>query len=114
MSVAAGLAAAGNYIAQPLLDLIGRELRLGPSLAALTMAANGAVLLVSTALTALTSVGAQVVVPFVVTLAALAELRSSLLARTASGPLSEPVYWVNAVLMALMAVCCGGGRVSPP
>lgn len=164
MSVATGLAVAGNYFTQPLLDLIGRELRLGPSLAALTVtaaqggyalglillvplgdlveqrrlavslyaatavfllvsatAANGTLLLVSTALTALTSVGAQVVVPFAATLAAPAErgrvvgtvmtglLLGSLLARTASGALSQlggwrTVYWVNAVLMALMAV----------
>ena len=164
MSVATGLAVAGNYFTQPLLDLIGRELRLGPSVAALTVtaaqggyalglillvplgdlverrrlavslyaatavfllvsatAANGTVLLASTALTALTSVGAQVVVPFAVTLAAPAErgrvvgtvmtglLLGALLARTASGALSElggwrTVYWVNAALMALMAV----------
>ncbi|WP_431896418.1 MFS transporter [Nonomuraea sp. bgisy101] len=164
MSVATGLAAAGNYFAQPLLDLIGRELGLGPSLAALVVtaaqagyalglillvplgdlverrllavslyaatavfllmsatAANGTVLLASTALTGLTSVGAQVVVPFAVTLAAPAErgrvvgtvmtglMLGLLLARTASGALSDlggwrTVYWVNAVLMALMAV----------
>jgi predicted MFS family arabinose efflux permease len=164
MSVATGLSVAGNYFAQPLLDLIGRELGLGPSPAALTVtaaqggyalglillvplgdlverrrlavslyaatavfllvsatAANGTVLLASTALTALTSVGAQVVVPFAVTLAAPAErgrvvgtvmtglLFGALLARTASGVLSQlggwrTVYWVNAVLMALMAV----------
>ncbi|MFG1807553.1 MFS transporter [Streptomyces sp. NPDC049040] len=164
MSVATGLAVAGNYFTQPLLDLIGRELGLGPSLAALTVtaaqggyalglillvplgdlverrrlavslyaatavfllmsatAANGKVLLVSTALTALTSVGAQVVVPFAVTLAPPDErgrvigtvmtglLFGALLARTASGLLSElggwrTAYWVNAVLMALMAV----------
>ncbi|GAA2450922.1 MFS transporter [Actinomadura vinacea] len=164
MSVATGLAVAGNYFAQPLLDLIGRELGLGPSLAALVVtaaqggyalglillvplgdlverrrlavslyaatavfllvsatAANGTVLLASTALTALTSVGAQVVVPFAVTLADPAErgrvvgtvmtglMLGLLLARTASGALSElggwrTVYWANAVLMALMAV----------
>ncbi|WP_204358846.1 MFS transporter [Streptosporangium sp. 'caverna'] len=164
MSVATGLAVAGNYFTQPLLDLISRELGIGPSLAALTVtaaqggyalglillvplgdlverrrlavslyaltalfllvsatAANGTVLLASTALTALTSVGAQVVVPFAVTLTAPAErgrvvgtvmtglLFGALLARTASGVLSElggwqTVYWVNAVLMALMAV----------
>lgn len=164
MSAATGLAVAGNYFAQPLLDLIGRDLGLGPSLAALVVtaaqggyalglillvplgdlverrrlavslyvatavfllvsatAANGTVLLASTALTALTSVGAQVVVPFAATLAAPAErgrvvgtvmtglLLGLLLARTASGALSElggwrTVYWVNAALMALMAV----------
>jgi predicted MFS family arabinose efflux permease len=164
MSVATGLAVAGNYFAQPLLDLIGRELDVGPSMAALIVTAaqggyalglillvplgdlverrrlavslyaatavfllvsatapNGTVLLVSTALTALTSVGAQVVVPFAATLADPAErgrvvgtvmtglMLGLLLARTASGALSElggwrTVYWVAAVLMALMAV----------
>ncbi|MEV0194963.1 MFS transporter [Nonomuraea sp. NPDC050691] len=164
MSVATGLAVAGNYFAQPLLDLIGRELGIGPSAAALLVTAaqagyalglillvplgdlierrrlavslyaatavfllvsaaapNGTVLLVSTALTALTSVGAQVVVPFAATLADPAErgkvvgtvmtglMLGLLLARTASGALSElggwrTVYWVGAVLMALMAV----------
>src|SRR3954468_10663750 len=139
MSVATGLAVAGNYFTQPLLDLIGRELRLGPSLAALTVTAaqggyalglillvplgdlverrrlavalyaatavfllvsatarDGTVLLASTALTALTSVGAQIVVPFAATLAAPAErgrvvgtvmtglMLGLLLARTAS------------------------------
>ncbi|SFK96196.1 Predicted arabinose efflux permease, MFS family [Streptosporangium canum] len=180
MSVATGLAVAGNYFAQPLLDLIGREMGIGPSSAALLVtaaqagyalglillvplgdllerrrlavslyavtavfllvsatASNGTVLLVSTALTALTSVGAQVVVPFAATLAAPAErgrvvgtvmtglMLGLLLARTASGALSElggwrTVYWVAAVLMALMAVLLriflprlggdGGGR----
>jgi predicted MFS family arabinose efflux permease len=164
MSVATGLSVAGNYFAQPLLDLVGRELGLRPSLAALTVtaaqggyalglillvplgdlverrrlavslyaatavfllvsatAANGTVLLAGTALTALTSVGAQVVVPFAVTLAAPAErgrvvgtvmtglLFGALLARTASGALSalggwRTVYWVNAAVMAVMAV----------
>ncbi|MEU7895239.1 MFS transporter [Nonomuraea sp. NPDC049152] len=183
MSAATGLAVAGNYFAQPLLDVIGRELNLGSTLAALTVtaaqggyalglillvplgdlverrrlavslyaatavfllvsatAANGTVLLVSTALTALTSVGAQVVVPFAATLADPAErgrvvgtvmtglMLGLLLARTASGALSElggwrTVYWVNAVLMALMAVLLrtflprlggDGGRLSYP
>ncbi|WP_433359237.1 MFS transporter [Streptosporangium sp. CA-115845] len=164
MSVATGLAVAGNYFAQPLLDLIGREMGIGPSSAALLVtaaqggyalglillvplgdllerrrlavslyavtavfllvsatASNGTVLLVSTALTALTSVGAQVVVPFAATLADPAErgrvvgtvmtglMLGLLLARTASGALSElggwrTVYWVAAALMALMAV----------
>ncbi|WP_345434225.1 MFS transporter [Actinoallomurus vinaceus] len=164
MSAATGLAVAGNYFAQPLLDLIGRELGIGPSRAALLVTAaqagyalglillvplgdlverrrlavslyaatavfllvsatatNGTVLLASTALTALTSVGAQVVVPFAATLAAPAErgrvvgtvmtglMLGLLLARTASGALSglggwRTVYWVGAVLMALMAV----------
>ncbi|MEV0391221.1 MFS transporter [Nonomuraea sp. NPDC050643] len=183
MSVATGLAVAGNYFAQPLLDLIGRELGIGSSSAALVvtaaqggyalglillvplgdlierrrlamslyaatalfllvsaMAPNGTVLLVSTALTALTSVGAQVVVPFAATLADPAErgrvvgtvmtglMLGLLLARTASGALSElggwrTVYWVNAVLMALMAVLLrvflprlggDGGRLTYP
>lgn len=164
MSAATGLAVAGNYFAQPLLDLIGRELGIGPSSAALLVtaaqagyalglillvplgdlverrrlavtlyaatavfllvsatAANSTVLLVSTALTGLTSVGAQVVVPFAATLADPAErgrvvgtvmtglMLGLLLARTASGALSEQggwrtAYWVNAVLMASMAV----------
>ncbi|WP_235959403.1 MFS transporter [Actinomadura macrotermitis] len=164
MSVATGAAVAGNYFAQPLLDLIGRELGLGPSLAALTVTAaqvgyalglillvplgdlverrrlavslyaltavfllvtatavNGTVLLIGTALTALTSVGAQVVVPFAASLADPAErgrvvgtvmtglMLGLLLARTASGTLSElggwrTVYWVNAVLMVVVAV----------
>jgi predicted MFS family arabinose efflux permease len=164
MSVATGLAVAGNYFAQPLLDLIGRELGVGPSSAALVVTAaqvgyavgllllvplgdllerrrlavslyaatavfllvsavapNGTVLLVSTALTGLTSVGAQVVVPLAATLADPAErgrvigtvmtglMLGLLLARTASGTLSElggwrTVYWVTAALMALMAV----------
>ncbi|WP_250564249.1 MFS transporter [Sphaerisporangium fuscum] len=164
MSVATGSAVAGNYFAQPLLDLVGRELGIGPSTAALLVTAaqagyalglillvplgdlmerrrlavslyaatavfllvsatapNGTVLLTGTALTALTSVGAQVVVPFAATLADPAErgrvvgtvmtglMLGLLLARTASGALSElggwrTVYWANAVLMALMAV----------
>ncbi|MET7331600.1 MFS transporter [Nonomuraea sp. NPDC005650] len=164
MSVATGLAVAGNYFAQPLLDLIGRELDVGPSQAALVVTAaqggyalglillvplgdlverrrlavslyaatavfllvsatapNGTVLLAGAALTALTSVGAQVVVPFAATLADPAErgrvvgtvmtglMLGLLLARTASGVLSElggwrTVYWANAALMALMAV----------
>ncbi|MEV0406776.1 MFS transporter [Actinoallomurus sp. NPDC050550] len=164
MSVATGLAVAGNYFAQPLLDVIGRKLGIGPSSAALLVTAaqvgyalglillvplgdlmerrrlavslyaatavfllvsaiapSSTVLLASTALTALTSVGAQVVVPFAATLAAPAErgrvvgtvmtglMLGLLLARTASGALSElggwrTVYWVNAALMALMAM----------
>ncbi|MEV0162500.1 MFS transporter [Nonomuraea fuscirosea] len=183
MSAATGLAVAGNYFAQPLLDLIGRELGLGPTTAALTVtaaqagyalglillvplgdlmerrrlavalyaatavfllvsatAADGTVLLISTALTGLASVGAQVVVPFAATLADPAErgrvvgtvmtglILGLLLARTASGTLSElggwrTVYWVNAALMALTAVLLrlflprlggDGGRLSYP
>ncbi|MDA0638272.1 MFS transporter [Nonomuraea sp. MCN248] len=164
MSAATGLAVAGNYFAQPLLDVLGRELGLSPSAAALMVtaaqagyalglillvplgdlverrrlavalyaatalfllvsatAADGTMLLISTALTGLTSVGAQVVVPFAATLADPAErgrvvgtvmtglMLGLLLARTASGALSDlggwrTVYWVHAVLMALMAV----------
>ncbi|MBG0817787.1 MFS transporter [Planomonospora sp. ID82291] len=164
MSAATGLAVAGNYFAQPLLDLIGRELEIGPSAAALVVtaaqggyalglillvplgdlmerrrlavslyaatavfllvsatAADGTALLAGTALTALTSVGAQVVVPFAATLADPAErgrvvgtvmtglMLGLLLARTAAGALSEAggwrtVYWVHAALMALTAV----------
>ncbi|MEV5496938.1 MFS transporter [Nonomuraea fuscirosea] len=183
MSAATGLAVAGNYFAQPLLDLIGRELGLGPAMAALTVtaaqagyalglillvplgdlmerrrlavalyaatavfllvsatAADGTVLLISTALTGLASAGAQVVVPFAATLADPAErgrvvgtvmtglILGLLLARTASGTLSElggwrTVYWVNAALMALTAVLLrlflprlggDGGRLSYP
>lgn len=164
MSAATGLAVAGNYFAQPLLDLIGRDLGLAPSAAALLVTAaqagyalglillvplgdlmerrrlavalyaatalfllvsaaapTGVVLLVSTALTGFASVGAQVVVPFAATLAGPAErgkvvgtvmtglMLGLLLARTASGALSElggwrTVYWVNALLMAVTAV----------
>src|SRR5690606_40670250 len=39
MSAATGLAVAGNYFAQPLLDLIGRDLGLAPSAAALLVTA---------------------------------------------------------------------------
>ncbi|MFC4907431.1 MFS transporter [Actinomadura gamaensis] len=164
MSAATGLAVAGNYFAQPLLDLISRELDVGPELAGLIVTAaqagyalglmllvplgdlmerrrlavllyaatavfllvsatavNGAVLLVGTALTGLASVGAQVVVPFAAALAAPAErgkvvgtvmtglMLGLLVARTASGALADlggwrTVYWVDAALMAAMAV----------
>ncbi|WP_051108961.1 MFS transporter [Actinomadura flavalba] len=164
MSVATGLSVAGNYFAQPLLDLFRHELNLGPAMAVLIVTAaqvgyalgllllvplgdlrerrglavglfgatavflmvsaaavNPLMLFVGTALTALTSVAAQVIVPFAVTLAAPAErgrvigtvmsglLVGSLLARTASGGLAElggwrTVYWVNALLMALVAL----------
>ncbi|MEV5572230.1 MFS transporter [Spirillospora sp. NPDC052269] len=164
MATATGLAAAGNYFAQPLLDLIGRELHLGSTQATLLVTAaqvgyalglmllvplgdlmerrrlavtlyaatavfllvsatapNGTVLLAGTALTALTSVGAQVVVPFAAALANPAErgkvvgtvmtglMLGLLVARTASGTLAglggwRTVYWVDAVAMAVMAV----------
>lgn len=164
MSTATGLAVAGNYFAQPLLDLISKELALTTGAAALLVtaaqggyalglillvplgdlverrrlavilyaltalflllsatAATGPILLAGTVLTALTSVAAQVIVPFAATLADPAErgkvvgtvmtglLLGLLLARTASGALSElggwrTVYWVNAGLMLLMAV----------
>ncbi|MFE1171664.1 MFS transporter [Streptomyces sp. NPDC058773] len=164
MSVAAGLSVAGNYFAQPLLDVIGRDLHLPAATAALVVtvaqvgyglgllllvplgdllerrrlavtltaatalfltvtasAPNAALLLTGTALTGLTSVAAQVVVPFAATLAPPAErgrtvgavmtglLLGILLARTAAGLLAElggwrTVYWVNAALMLLMAV----------
>nr|WP_241265582.1 MFS transporter [Streptomyces boncukensis] len=164
MAVAVGLSVAGNYFAQPLLDLISRDLHISSTLAGLIVTASqagyalglillvplgdvvdrkrlavslfaltsvlllltagapsGPVLLAGTVLTALASVGAQVVVPFVATLAeperrgrAIGVVMSGILlggliARTASGALSElggwrTVYWVNAILMAGMAV----------
>ncbi|WP_078866245.1 MFS transporter [Streptomyces sp. NRRL S-1448] len=164
MSVATGLSVAGNYFAQPLLDVIGRDLGLSASTAALVVtvaqlgyglgllllvplgdlverrrlavtlcaatavfltvtasATNAALLLTGTALTGLASVAAQVVMPYAATLAAPEErgrtvgtlmtglLLGILLARTASGTLAElggwrTAYWVNAGLMALMAV----------
>ncbi|MEU7642466.1 MFS transporter [Streptomyces sp. NPDC039016] len=164
MSVATGLSVAGNYFAQPLLDVIGRDLHLSTGTTALVVtvaqtgyglgllllvplgdllerrrlavvlcaltavfltvtasAPNAALLLTGTALTGLTSVAAQVVMPFAATLSAPAErgrtigtvmtglLLGILLARTAAGLLAElggwrTVYWVNAALMLLMAV----------
>ncbi|MFJ8674125.1 MFS transporter [Streptomyces sp. NPDC093589] len=164
MSTATGLSVAGNYFAQPLLDVIGRDLHLSSATAALVVtvaqvgyglgllllvplgdllerrrlavvlttataafltvtasAPNGALLLIGTALTGLTSVAAQVVVPYAATLAAPSErgrtvgtvmtglLLGILLARTAAGLLAElggwrTVYWVNAALMLLMAL----------
>ncbi|MFI8434764.1 MFS transporter [Streptomyces sp. NPDC079020] len=164
MALAAGLSAAGNYFAQPLLDLITQDLHIGVTMAGLIVSAaqagyalglillvplgditerrrlavglfaatalflllaaaapSGPVLLAGTALVALTSVGAQVVVPFAATLAApeargrivgivmSGVLLGGLLGRTAAGALSElgswrTVYWVNALLMIAMAV----------
>ncbi|QFG27123.1 MFS transporter [Actinomadura sp. WMMB 499] len=120
--------ALGLILLVPLGDLVDRR-RLAVALYAATgvfllvsaTATSGAVLLAGTALTALTSVGAQVVVPFAATLAAPEErgkvvgtvmtglMLGLLLARTASGALAElggwrTVYWVSAVLMVLMAV----------
>lgn len=179
MAAATGLSVAGNYFAQPLLDLISRDLHIGTTLAGLIVTAaqsgyalglillvplgdvvdrrrlavalfvatavflavtaaapSGPVLLAGTVLTALTSVGAQVVVPYAATLAAPEArgrvvgvvmsgiLLGGLLARVASGGLSalggwRTIYWVTAVLMAVMAVLLhrylprlprGGGR----
>ncbi|MFI7439960.1 MFS transporter [Nonomuraea indica] len=164
MSTATGMSVASNYLAHPLLDLIGRELGMPPSVVALVVTAaqvgytlglmllvplgdlverrrlavtlyaatavfllvsatatSGAALLAGTALAAVTSVGAQVVVPFAATLADPAErgrvvgtvmtglVLGLMLARTASGALAElggwrTAYWVNAGLMAVMAV----------
>ncbi|MCA6093790.1 MFS transporter [Streptomyces sp. SCA3-4] len=164
MAVACGLSVAGNYFAQPLLDVIGRDLHMSAAASALVVtvaqvgyalglillvplgdllerrrlaaglcaatavflavtasAVNTTGLLVGTALTGLTSVAAQVVVPYAATLAPPEKrgrtvgtlmtglLLGILLARTAAGLLSDlggwrTVYWVNAVLMAVMAL----------
>ncbi|MET4641267.1 MFS transporter [Streptomyces sp. NPDC006539] len=164
MAVAAGLSAAGNYFAQPLLDVIRADLHIGVTAAGLIVTAaqagyalglillvplgdvmerrrlavglfgltalfllltatapSGPLLIAGTALTALMSVGAQIVVPFAATLAAPAErgrivgvvmsgvLLGGLVGRLASGALSElggwrTAYWMNALLMAAMAV----------
>ncbi|MFG2219569.1 MFS transporter [Streptomyces sp. NPDC048685] len=164
MALAAALSCAGNYFAQPLLDLIEGNLHIGVTAAGLIVTAaqagyalglillvplgdvldrrrlavglfaltaffllataaapTGPLLIVGTLLTALTSVGAQVVVPFAAALAAPAErgrivgvvmsgvLLGGLFGRLAAGALSEfggwrTVYWVNALLMAVMAV----------
>ncbi|WP_329239926.1 MFS transporter [Actinoallomurus sp. NBC_01490] len=164
MAAATGLSVANNYFAQPLLDLLGRELRLSTTMAGMIVTAaqvgygmgllllvpladlverrrftvllyaataafllisatapNGALLLVGTVLTAFTSVGAQVVVPYAVTLAAPGKrgrvigtvtsglLLGTVLSRTVSGGLAElggwrTVYWVSAVLVAGVTV----------
>ncbi|SEL52551.1 MFS transporter [Rhodococcus maanshanensis] len=164
MSVSTGLVAAGNYFAQPLLDVIRQDLELSTSTAAMVVTAaqagyalglimllplgdllerrglavalfgataafllmsatapNGTVLLAGTALAAITSVAAQVLVTFAVALADPEHrgrvvgtvmsglLLGGLLARTVSGMLSEfggwrTVYFVNAVLLIVVAV----------
>ncbi|MCX4850009.1 MFS transporter [Streptomyces sp. NBC_00893] len=164
MALAAALSCAGNYFAQPLLDIIEGNLHIGVTAAGLIVTAaqagyalglillvplgdvmdrrrlavglfaltavfllataaapTGPLLIAGTLLTALTSVGAQVVVPFAAALAAPAErgrivgvvmsgvLLGGLFGRLAAGALSEfggwrTVYWVNALLMAVMAV----------
>ncbi|GGO65273.1 sugar transporter [Nonomuraea cavernae] len=164
MSAATGLSVANNYFAQPLLDLLGRELRLSTTMAGMIVTAaqvgyglglillvplgdlverrrlavmlyaatavfllvsatapNGALLLAGTVLTALTSVAAQVVVPYAATLAAPAQrgrvigtvmsglMLGALLSRTVAGGLAElggwrTVYWVSAILIAGVTV----------
>ncbi|MFE6664660.1 MFS transporter [Streptomyces sp. NPDC057697] len=164
MALAAALSCAGNYFAQPLLDIIEVNLHIGVTAAGLIVTAaqagyalglillvplgdvldrrrlavglfaltaffllvtaaapTGPLLIAGTLLTALASVGAQVVVPFAAALAAPAErgrivgvvmsgvLLGGLFGRLAAGALSElggwrTVYWVNALLMAVMAV----------
>ncbi|TJZ42522.1 MFS transporter [Streptomyces piniterrae] len=118
----------GLLLLVPLGDLLERR-RLAVTLTLATAlfltvtasAPNAVLLLTGTALTGLTSVAAQVVVPYAATLAAPAErgrtvgtvmtglLLGILLARTAAGLLAElggwrTVYWVNAALMLLMAL----------
>jgi predicted MFS family arabinose efflux permease len=164
MAAATGLSVGNNYFAQPLLDLLGRELQLSTTVAGMIITAaqvgyglgllllvplgdlverrrltvllyaatavfllvsasatNGALLLTGTALTAFTSVGAQVVVPYAATLAAPGRrgrvigtvmsglLLGALLSRAVSGALAElggwrTVYWVSAILVAGMTV----------
>lgn len=164
MAAATGLSVANNYFAQPLLDLLGRELRLSTTMAGMVVTAaqvgyglgllllvpladlverrrltvllyaataafllvsatapNGALLLAGTVLTAFTSVAAQVVVPYAVTLAAPGErgrvigtvtsglLLGTVLSRTVAGGLAElggwrTVYWVSAILVAGVTV----------
>jgi predicted MFS family arabinose efflux permease len=164
MAAATGLSVANNYFAQPLLDLLGRELHLSTTVAGMIITAaqvgyglgllllvplgdlverrrlavllhaatavfllvsatapNGTLLLAGTALTAFTSVAAQVVVPYAATLAPPGQrgrvigtvmsglLLGALLSRAVSGALAElggwrTVYWVNAILIAGIAV----------
>ncbi|MGC0417169.1 MFS transporter [Embleya sp. AB8] len=118
----------GLVLLVPLGDLVERR-RLTVTLCAATavglagtaLAPNTALLFVGLILTGVCSVGAQVMVPFAATMAAprmrgravgtvmTGLLLGILLARTAAGGLSalggwRTVYWVNAVLMATMAV----------
>ncbi|GAA1979489.1 MFS transporter [Nocardiopsis rhodophaea] len=120
--------ALGLVFLVPLGDLLERR-RLAVILTALTAlllaftaaSSNGMMLLVGTALTGLCSVAAQIVVPYAATLAAPEAkgkavgtvmsglLLGILLSRTAAGLLAEAgtwrtVYWINAVLMAIMAL----------
>src|SRR6201991_2472012 len=164
MATATGLSVANNYFAQPLLDLLGRELQLSTTVAGMIItaaqvgyglgllllvplgdlverrrlavllyaatavfllvsatAASGTLLLAGTALTAFTSVGAQVVVPYAATLAAPGRrgrvigtvmsglMLGALVSRAVSGALAElggwrTVYWVSAILIAGMTV----------
>jgi len=164
MAAATGLSVANNYFAQPLLDLLSRELRLSTTAAGMIITAaqvgyglgllllvplgdlverrrlavllyaatavfllvsatapNGTLLLAGTALTAFTSVAAQVVVPYAATLAPPGQrgrvigtvmsglLLGALLSRAVSGALAElggwrTVYWVSAILIAGMTV----------
>ncbi|GAA1183454.1 MFS transporter [Pseudonocardia alaniniphila] len=164
MAAATGLSVANNYFAQPLLDLLGRELQLSATAAGMIITAaqvgyglgllllvplgdlverrrlavllyaatavfllvsatapNGTLLLAGTALTAFTSVAAQVVVPYAATLAPPGRrgrvigtvmsglLLGALLSRAVSGALAElggwrTVYWVSAILVAGMTV----------
>lgn len=118
----------GLVLLVPLGDLVERR-RLAVGLTAATAlfltvtasATGGALLLVGTALTGFASVAAQVVVAYAATLAAPHQrgrtvgtvmsglVLGILLARTAAGLLADlggwrTVYWVNAALMALLAV----------
>ncbi|MFT2019845.1 MFS transporter [Streptomyces sp. 796.1] len=118
----------GLVLLVPLGDLVERR-RLAVGLTAATAlfltvtatADGGALLLLGTALTGFVSVAAQIVVAYAATLAAPHErgrtvgtvmsglVLGILLARTAAGLLADlggwrTVYWVNAALMALLAV----------
>ncbi|MFI6344928.1 MFS transporter [Streptomyces sp. NPDC050560] len=173
LATATGLSCAGNYFAQPLLDLITRDLGVSATLAGLVVTASqagyalglmlllplgdvrdrrrlavglflataaflaltaaswsGPLLLAGTLLTAVTSVGAQVLVAHATSLSAPADrgrtvgtvmagiILGGLLARAFSGTLSElggwrTAYWVDAVLMATMALILSRRLPSP-